>query len=865
MRSMSIVAGACGVFASVAVLTGCGERARVEVRRPEAPKGPQEKILDAEMAKWRCDSRNVRVDAFGEACGKRNVLRFAYPMQSGAKDGSVCVADYDLRPMLGSWIPPYVGTRAKKFVCAVRPSGVSGDIRCQLRCRANPSWNSAKWKVWSETNVLERAGGDFWTEVGIDCALGAYERLADICFLFEGSGGCTLDVAEMRVVLDDGSCYAIVNDAMPSYRTGMDKPYSTKPLRAFPKRPRIQFGIGQQWIIEYKESLGELGAYMGKYLPEYDVVLSLGNAIDPRAIDSMRSAPPNVFFQWQGGQHDLRYAGLLDALVRNKDGRAQFRKFNSTVGTHPLFQRALEDQIAYLGTMGFNNIQRYDYVWYYPDGPSGFDKASIAAFREDLQEKDEGLDLLADGLHPAQRIHFWEYYRDYYGAPLQPQAVGLAGWDEYVPKLDTETREMLHWTLVSYEWLRLAQRFGEWSERHCYGSPYDFLLNGEFKGDGNDHVYLSRLRTSGICSPEFFSFALKNVNGYYCGAGRYLRNARACGKRFGVTLETSRGGSGSQPYWSAKTGYALSYLLSALGFDGFEYDGIPGHCSWADYVSGKNAFDTAELKLGMADARGYRQAKLDGARPRPSRGVYHVCNRPVVGKRTPFSQDALAEGEYVDFRYELRKEEVEYATTDPQELPAVLDTARLIFVSPDVRREVVDKVLVPWAKQPKHVLVTNKAECARIFALPRLPRLQKPAKDGFAPVEVLPFDCRQGAVAVLFNRKACAEADREKWYEKVWRPVVYKRTFDPNGLLYFDKVPDASASAEVPVAEDGSYRVYRLISGREETVEARDGYLRLDLRDDLTDVFYYGLDCETYRSYLETVKRERILTADFFD
>lgn len=865
MRAMSIVAGACVASALVVALTGCSEQVRVGMRCHEATGVLQEKILDVEMAKWRCDSRNVRVDAFGESCGKRNVLRFAYPKKPGSNDGSVCVADYDLRPMLGSWIPPYVGTRAKKFVCAVRPSEVTGDVRCQLRCRANPSWSIVKWKVWSETNVLERAGGDSWVEVEIDCALGAYERLADVSFLFEGTGGCMIDVAEMRIVLDDGSCYALVNDAMPSYRVGMDKPYSMEPIRAFPKRPRIQFGIGQQWVVEYGDSLGALGAYMQKYLPEYDIVLSLGNADDPRVVKSMKSAPSNVFFQWQGGQHDLRYGKILNALVKNKEGREQSRKFNSTVGTHPLFRAALEDQIAYLGTMGFNNIQRYDYVWYYPEGPSGFDEKSIAAFREDLQEADEGLDLLSDGFHPARRIHFWEYYGDYYGSPLQPQAVGLTGWDEYVPKLNTETREMLHWTLVSYEWLRLAQRFGEWSKKYCFGSPYDYLLNGEFKGNGNDHVYLTRLPTTGVCSPEFFSGSLKSLGGYYRGVGRFLRNARACGKHFGMTLETSRGGSGSQPYWSPKTGYALSYMLAALGFDGFEYDGIPGHCSWEEYVSGRNAFDTVELKLGMAEARGYRQAGLDGARPRTQKAIYHVRNRPVVGKRTPFYQDAVREGEYADFRYELRRAEADYAITDPQELPYVLDSAKVIFVSPEVRHEVVDEILVPWSNQQNHVLVTNMATCAKVLASSNLPRLQRPAAEGLAPAEVLPFDCREGAVAVLFNRKACAEADRNAWYEKVWRPVVYKRTFDPNGLLYFDKVPGASVSAEVPVAEDGSYRVYRLISGREEVVKSQGGYLILNLADDFVDVFYYGLDNESFKDYLSTIKKERILTADFFD
>jgi len=825
---------------------------------------PEEaKPLDAAMATWRCSCENATVASLGTADGRRDRLRFAYPKNPGAKKGSVGVATYDLRPMLGSWIPPYVGTRARRFACSVRVPAASGEVRCQVRCRANPSWRASKWKVWTATIPLSPVGVDAWTEVSVDCALDAFERLADVFFLFEGTGRCQVDVTDLRVILDDGSCHALVNGEMPSYRTGLDKPFASAPLRAFPKRPRIQFGVGQQWAVEYRDSFADLGAYMKKYLPEYDIVLSLGGALDPRLVASMKPAPSNVFFQWQGGQHDLRYAGLKDALVKMRNGRPQARMFNSSVATHPLFRDAYEDQIAYLGTLGFNNIQRYDYVWYYPEGASGFDAASVAAFREDLLGKDEGLDLVADGVHPARRIRFWEYYADYHGAPLRPEDVGASSWETYEPKLDTPARDRLHWTLVAYEWLRLAQRFGGWSERHCFGAPYDFLLNGEFSGNGNDHVYLSRLRTSGICSPEFFSPALKSLSGCYRGAGRFLRNARACGKRFGVTVETSRGGGGAQPYWSARTGYALCYFLSALGFDGFEYDGIPGHCSWAEYASGRNAFNTAELNLGMADARGYRQAKLDGAKPRPSTGVYHVVNRPVAGCRTAFYTDANTADKYADFRYELRRAEIDCTQTDPQELPAILDKAKVILVSPEVRRDIVDRVLVPWAREADHVLVTNKAGYAKWLASATLPRLQKPAEKGLAPVEVLPFDGRQGKVAVLFNRKACAAADRETWYEKVWRPVIYGRTYDPKSLLYFDKVPGVMATADVPVERDGVYRVYRFIAGREEVVRTQDGYLKLALGDDFTDVFYYGADDTAYRAFLEKVKTERTLTADF--
>ena len=120
---------------------------------------------------------------------------------------------------------------------------------------------------------------------------------------------------------------------------------------------------------------------------------------------------------------------------------------------------------------------------------------------------------------------------------------------------------------------------------------------------------------------------------------------------------------------------------------------------------------------------------------------------------------------------------------------------------------------------------------------------------------------------MLFNRQAVQAADRESpngWYKKVWEPRYRKVTYDESLLLYPDKVKDAKAFADVPVAGRDAYRVYRFIADAESVVAPQDGFLRLEIGDDLTDVIYYGEDTPAFRAFLAEVKSDRPLTAKFF-
>ena len=824
--------------------------------------------FDAAVREWRIAAENVGYHA------TTNGLAVRYPLDAKenssnrriveSSNGFLALANFAIRDMLGPWIPPYVGIRARRFACRVKPVSSDRNANPRLRFRYLPKWKDAEWAATEQSGWLGGLKTGEWAELSYPVGSASGERLSEVMFLF-AEGACAFELAEPRLVLDDGTSYPLLNEDDPLYLTGMKEPVASAPIKPYPKRPTIKFGVGGHWSAVYGDGAAPLGAYMKKYLPEYDIVISLGGNLEPSAVPILAAAPDNVFWQVQGGQHGLRYAKLRNALVKDEQGREQDIPHNSTVATHPLFQRALEDRLAYLGSLGINSVQRYDYVWYYPKGLSGYDDASVAAFREDLEERDEGLLLAADGIRPERRIRFWDYYADYYGRRLAPADRGLGSWADYRPNCTTDAGKKLHLTLVTYEWLRLAQRFIAWAAKHCHGAPYDFLLNGEFTGDGNDHVYLARLKGVGLCAPEFFIDTAKDLDAVYHASGRYLRVAKACGSPFGITVETSRGGGGSQPYWSPRTGYALCYLLSALGYDGFEYDGLLGPMSWQEYVDPANAFNAMELALGMADARGYRQARLDGTKPRRQSGVYHLVERPVAGTTRRLFMAGTAhpdqrKGNPNDFRSDLQVEGVDYEATDPQEILDLLPTARTIFMALDTPRPDIEEKVIAWAAEPGHLLATNRADFAAVAA--GLPHIQKPAPAERA-ADLATFDCVVGSVAVMLNRQVAITADRDAWYEKVWRPVVYKRTGDWSKILFHDKCPGADVAAEVPVAESCPYRVYRFLKDEERVVEPQGGFLKLELGDDFADVVYYGPDTPAFRDFLEKVRAERVLTGDF--
>ena len=165
----------------------------------------------------------------------------------------------------------------------------------------------------------------------------------------------------------------------------------------------------------------------------------------------------------------------------------------------------------------------------------------------------------------------------------------------------------------------------------------------------------------------------------------------------------------------------------------------------------------------------------------------------------------------------------------------------------------------------RRIIPVQREEIAETVARLGLCRTQFAKGDRTALV--LPFAAKAGGVAALFNRAAAhaGHDDWDRWCKEVWSKTAFRQQYRYEDLMYKDVVAGADVRAEIAVAKDGVYRVYRPLANREELVTAAGGRLPLALGDAFCELFYYGEDTAEYRAFLETVKAERRLTADFFD
>ncbi len=858
------VAGmACAAAASHPALQPLSETTYI----PEASANP------ISLRAWRITAKNVDAQVVRSFAEQRYPVRLVYPAPAGAAQawGSVDFCYHNAHHPLEEWVPPYVGIKARHVVMEAMALKLQGKVRVSLRARqASCLVQQGDFAETIDiTSVLCATGA--WHTVTVDPKLVPRNRLTDVSLLFAGAGEAELYVANPRVECADGSVYELLNERRPSHVEGMpegaDRAAKFRPL---PTRPRIQVGVEAWTALRNRADMPYLSAWAKKYFQEYDLVLSLGGSLEPAVKELIESLPDNVHVQYQKSQHGLRYPALYDALPLNEFGKRQDFMFNSIMATHPMIRDALDEHLVYGASLGVNNFQSYDYVWPFKFALWGYGADSVAAFRRDLAGTDEGLDLasrlLPDGRRePVRKIRFADYYRAYHGHDPSPQDCGITDWAQFTPPTSSEQRARgalgnrqmeLFLLLRSYEWLLQAQR---WNARAAsYGGTYDYLLNGETPTNANDHLFLLKLKDTGCVSPEFFSSTPKDIDVIKCIYGLRIREARRVGKRFGITMETSRGGGGSQPYWSPRTAYAIAYFLAGLGFDAFEYDHVECCSIWGDMRKRKPGTmtrtfaDMTERHL-LGSIRGYRRAQMDKAR-KAGRGDAFILSRRQIGR----------ERDKCGWIKALADVGVDCEWTDIVELPDILPQARVIIAGSEIDRPGVRQQLEDWLKgnaNRKLVAASAPEYAGRVRQLAEeldLDFVQVHAEESNAVVSRYRLAC--GESAVVFDRKAVESADRNKWYTDVWYPIYYKSTFDPAKYLYFDKVPDGHCRASVPVAENGTYRIYRYLDDKEETAIVEDRTLRLVNDGNLCEVFYFAPDTEEFRFFVAELRKDRALT-----
>ena len=636
---------------------------------------------------------------------KANPIRIKQKTQqaAGARvNAAILMTKHELANPMQAWIPPCVGISAAKVAFSICPQECEGDVQLFLETAQRGAAPIPRRTIRREIRLRELPAGK-WSNVEFTVDSDIVRRLAEVRLVLSGTAGaaCRFYFSGARIIRQDGSEYELLNRDFPDYLTGMKNPLATAPAKPLPKRNQLQIGYSNNWNILYDaKHLPEIGRLMKQYLPEYDIVLSCAQTPEPELATVLPKLPENIFYQFQKAQHGIQYPMLYDALPRDWRGNPQTRRFNSIVATHPLMQKALKNQMDYAATLGINNFQSFDYVWPYLGGRWGYDKGTVAAFRQDLKGNDEGLEMNSETGDPRRTIHFHDYFEELYGRRFRPGDLGLNSWEEFFPVTEraaaastatpaTQRNFTLFLVLCHYEWLRQAQRFNRWAQIH--GGTYDYVLNGEGWVNGNDHIGLLRLAGTGIVAPEFFMHTPENLETIYRGLGRYVRAARRMGKSLGACFEVSLGGGG-HPYWDLRAGYLVAYTVAALG-------AAPLHHDFQGRWERRNPLDKTTFNLMMAQARAFRRANLDQAKKEAANKVLHVTFRSV-GRRI----DGLLSNSRIlritsqqdSWIPALIDHEINFEQTDPSELPLLLDSARIVFFSSPVTTSRCAAQLEQW-------------------------------------------------------------------------------------------------------------------------------------------------------------------------
>ena len=407
-------------------------------------------------------------------------------------------------------------------------------------------------------------------------------------------------------------------------------PTAAAPAVRLPALPRVYMGMGMSWFVSPAGQ--EFVARARERVPNLGVAgLATGwRREDQAVIVAARQAGIDVRAQ-NGGVEGMR--GLITRAAawgtapsgQSRNTAPGFENGMHGVSyCHPSTREAVRRLMAGQRGVGILDYEQIDYVWPWFGGPWGYGEWDIAAFRTDLEGLDEGL-RLADGT----RCGYWDYLRAYGAEALPPPAAGLTAWDQFQPRPPADLppdqaarRLFLFIALTHYEWLKFAQAMG--AEARSWGGSFLASMNPEDVSNGGDYLFWNRLADTGTAYYECFGNPAQSESWRHNLP--YLRAAATqAGKRLGVIFEVGVGGHG-KPYLDPEAAYCLAYDVVAAGqFDDLQNEWM-GEGDWAQSQEG---YHRDRLDAWMATARGFNQAKADGARP-PRPKVLAIGLRCVV-------------------------------------------------------------------------------------------------------------------------------------------------------------------------------------------------------------------------------------------
>ncbi|WP_068772806.1 hypothetical protein OH491_26880 [Termitidicoccus mucosus] len=633
--------------------------------------------------------------------------------QEEAKPLRLSFASTDMRIPFSPIIPPYVGLHAKRISlkvwvedpgCLAGATIVAGrEDGTQEKFSFDPSpvqaykWTTFSWPLAMSGEPASRLN---CVELVLESRprTDAFAYLADLNIQYHGQQ----------------EPYDLLTTDIPLLTTGMSTPLETNPVRSLPVRDTLALGGFDIHDPNAAKQIPILATLVKNEFPNWDFILAPVWTPPLSIHKELKKLPEGVYFQFQKARMDPGYLHAVDAMPCNGRGEVLDNFSNAVMGTHPVIQEGLRDQIDYAASLGINNFKQVDMIWPYRNGRWGYDDASVAAYRKALDGKDEGLDILPGlpgKLNRGGMIHFWDYYEYYHGFRLQPADLELKNWDEYSPVSEQTAanggdREHLNLglyiQLYHYQWLLQAQRFGRWAKAH--NGTHGYTLNPEDLGNGGDYVFLVRLADAGLPYIEYFGGPAV-LRGAYHNLPMYIHSAETAGRKFGLIMEIGQTGHG-QPYLAPEINYLYAFELAAGGLRSY-------HNEWvADMWKAITAFPPASPQKDflfdrwsawMTGALGFVFAREENIR-RPNTRVFNISTRPP-GYYVSSWIWGLSQGP--SFGPMLAQAHVPFMQWDRAGMSEILAEADIIFYAPPYGRQEDAQRLRQWLQNPGKSLMLH--------------------------------------------------------------------------------------------------------------------------------------------------------------
>ncbi len=210
-------------------------------------------------------------------------------------------------------------------------------------------------------------------------------------------------------------------------------------VSAAPLRPDLFFlGTSSDWANSiYAEESMQL---MRRYVPQLGAVMVSHQPERISQLPFYRANNIPTLIQTWGPSYEpyLHAKDAFEVSWKGEDlGKPGFPLSGTTHAfamPHPASREAFERVVRSSVRSGFSGFGFQDMVWMWGAGrgASGYNPATIAAFRTDLQGLDSGLPLMPISGKPTT-FKFADYARYYLGGMPTPAVFGLKNWAQYHP------------------------------------------------------------------------------------------------------------------------------------------------------------------------------------------------------------------------------------------------------------------------------------------------------------------------------------------------------------------------------------------------------------------------------------------------